>query len=58
MKFRVKQVPIESMEENKVYLNSVVRTTKEGVLQGPAILEYSNSTYGKDEVWKEVENTL
>jgi hypothetical protein len=59
MKFRLKMVPIETMETGKIYLNALNcagKTDKElSVVQGPCVLEISTSTYGKDDDWKPVE---
>lgn len=58
IKYRLRQVPIETMEIGKVYLNSVVKTDDKGtVLQGPALIEYNTATYGKEGEWKELEVT-
>jgi hypothetical protein len=59
MKFRIRQVPIETLELNKLYLNTIQamgKTDREyNVAQGPCVLEFNDATYGKEGEWKEVE---
>ena len=59
MKFRLKMVPIETLEPGQIFLNALQNTGKTDreliIVQGPCILEVSTATYGKEDDWKPVE---
>jgi hypothetical protein len=58
MKFRLRQIPVETLEVGQKTLVMGTTLPKQGeqgsFLQGPCVLECNDATYGKEGEWKPV----